>query len=113
VQAFSAVWGSDRVLYLIGELDLASEIDVVAALEARPGGLDELVIDLSGLTFMDSTGIRVFQDAAADPRAVRIVLRGARPPVLRVLDLVEVASWPKVAVHTSAAPAGREDLLIF
>jgi anti-anti-sigma factor len=71
VQAFSAVWGSDRVLYLIGELDLASEIDVVAALEARPGGLDELVIDLSGLTFMDSTGIRVFQDAAADPRAVR------------------------------------------
>jgi anti-sigma B factor antagonist len=114
VQAFSAVWQSDRVLYLVGELDLASESEVLAALEERPEGLDELVIDLSGLTFMDSTGIRVVEGMATGPRGVRTVLRAPRPSVRRVLDLVGVVHWPNVAVRGGdAAPGAREDLLIF
>lgn len=113
MQAFSAVWRSDGVLYLVGELDLACETDVIAALAERPEGLDELVIDLSGLSFMDSTGIRALEVAAGGADTVRLVLRAPRPPVLRVLELVGMTNWPNVAVRVpDAALAMHEDLLI-
>ena len=44
----------------IGELDLDSAHRVEAALEElRAAGCSELVLDLRGLTFMDSTGLRL------------------------------------------------------
>ena len=53
--------GGSRVT-LRGELDLGSAPQLEQALGATNG---RVVLDLSGLTFMDSTGVRVLLEAAA------------------------------------------------
>jgi anti-sigma B factor antagonist len=79
------------VLVLAGELDVASATDAykrMLELNLRPGA--QLVLDLSGLTFMDSTGIRLILQAGeyASMRGADLVI--VRPPdrVMRVLELV-------------------------
>jgi anti-anti-sigma factor len=113
VQAFGATWGSDGVLYLEGELDLAAEEAAVRALIDRPERENDLVIDMSRLTFMDSTGIRVLETVAMGPAAVRVVLRSPRRGVQRVLELVGIVNWPNIAVRDGESADLREDLFIF
>jgi anti-sigma B factor antagonist len=79
------------VLALSGELDAANATEAhkrLLGLALRPGG--ELVLDLSELTFMDSTGIRPILQADEHARRHGASLVVARPPaqVLRVLELV-------------------------
>lgn len=51
--------GQRRTLVLCGELDLVSAGEVeAAAARVCAEGIVELVIDLRGLTFVDSTGLR-------------------------------------------------------
>ena len=54
------------VLSLYGELDLATIGDVRAKLDALQAERRAVVLDLDGLTFMDSTGIRLILQAAQD-----------------------------------------------
>jgi anti-anti-sigma factor len=77
----------EGVLWLSGEFDLAA-LDVFRAVVGSV--LDaqrELVIDLSELTFLDSTGIRAIL-VVADQVGGGVVIRRPTPPVRRVLDLV-------------------------
>ena len=48
-----------RTLALSGELDMTTVEDVEAAVGTPPAG-SRLVIDLRGLSFMDSCGVRLF-----------------------------------------------------
>jgi anti-sigma B factor antagonist len=75
---------------LAGELDIGSAPEVEEVLrKVESDGAPSLTIDLRGLTFMDSTGLRML--VAADKRAkdasrsLRII-RGPAP-VQRILDL--------------------------
>lgn len=82
--------GSDTVFLLRGELDphtapdLRGEIDRV--LEA---GRSRLVLDLAGLTFIDSSGLRVVISAHKDTveRGGGLVLRSPSPTTRRLLDI--------------------------
>jgi anti-anti-sigma factor len=79
------------VLALAGELDVANATDAqkrMLQLDVRRGG--RLVLDLSELTFMDSTGIRVILRAEQYARMHGAELVVVRPPdaVMRVLELV-------------------------
>jgi len=74
-----------------GPLDIASVTEAhkrMIGLELRPGG--ELVVDLRGVTFMDSTGIRLLLQAREHARRCRASLLLVRGPgeVMRVLELV-------------------------
>jgi anti-sigma B factor antagonist len=78
-----------------GELDIATapraEEEIRASEEQQP---DTLAVDLSGLSFMDSTGLRLIVAAAARARDVGrrlIVVRGP-DPVHRVLELTGLDS---------------------
>ena len=78
-----------RVLFT-GELDIAGAHEADEAVrQAESAGTGAVTIDLRGLTFMDSTGLRLL--VAADRRAreagrtLRIV-RG-QEPIQRVLEL--------------------------
>jgi anti-sigma B factor antagonist len=93
---FSAVADtSDRatVLKLQGELDVATapalEEAVAMAFAAHPSSL---VVDLTDLSFLDSTGIRVLVSAGrrADESSCSLVLLAPTPQVLRVLRLTGV-----------------------
>jgi anti-sigma B factor antagonist len=75
---------------LAGELDIGTVQRAEAALaEAESGSARMIVLDLSGLTFMDSTGVRLALAAAARSRADSDRLRFVRggPAVQRVFEL--------------------------
>jgi anti-anti-sigma factor len=78
------------VLALEGELDLASCVVLERELDrAQSSRSRRLMLDLSELTFMDLSGLRVI--IAAHRQAERggksLVLTHARPPIMRLLEL--------------------------
>jgi anti-sigma B factor antagonist len=82
------------VLRFEGELDLAyaqqAENRALEAFGSTDGG--RLVIDLSGLSYCDSSGIRALLNVEnwAAKRDLRVVLRHPRPIVRRVLEIMGV-----------------------
>ncbi len=76
-----------------GELDVATAPELESRLvEAEQTGARSLVLDLSGLGFMDSTGLRVVLGAAsrAEQREARFAVMPSRP-VRRLLELTQTA----------------------
>jgi anti-anti-sigma factor len=80
--------GAVTTVAVVGELDLATAPRLSAAL-AEHRDADPLVVDLTGATFIDSTGVRVLVEAdrrGAGSGSPLEVLVG-EGPVRRVLDL--------------------------
>ena len=80
---------------LYGEFDIASADDAGRALqELLSRGLDAVVVDLSGLDFMDSTGVQFLVDGrdTALKRGVELSLVHAGGPVQRVLTVSGVTA---------------------
>ena len=80
---------STVVIAVAGELDIANAPAVEAALRgAEASGAAEIVLDLSGLHFMGSVGLRLILDADARARewGHRLTLRMS-PAVRRISDL--------------------------
>lgn len=65
----SALNDDEAVVVLLGELDLASAPEVEAHLREIEPNVARIVLDLRGLLFMDSTGLRLV--LTADSRARR------------------------------------------
>lgn len=79
------------VLALSGELDLSSAPELERAIgEAKPESGRRLLLDFSGLSFMDSTGVSVMVAAKHDADASGWLLAVRRPngQVRRLLELV-------------------------
>jgi anti-sigma B factor antagonist len=75
---------------LSGELDIGTVNRVEAELaRAEAGDARSIVLDLSGLTFMDSTGVRLVLEAHARSRADsnRLRLRRGSAAVQRIFEL--------------------------
>jgi anti-sigma B factor antagonist len=86
--------GDVHSIRLFGELDLAGAGAVERELQrAEATDAETIVLDLSGLTFMDSTGVRLLVTANARSRADanRLSLRRGPAAVQRVLELSAVA----------------------
>jgi stage II sporulation protein AA (anti-sigma F factor antagonist) len=82
-----------HTIALAGEMDLANAADVERELlRAEATNAARIVIDLSELTFMDSTGIRLLITAHARSRTDGDRLALVRPParVFRVLTIAGV-----------------------
>jgi anti-sigma B factor antagonist len=85
--------GDVHTITLTGEMDLSNATEVERELlHAEATDATAIVIDLSGLAFMDSTGIRLLIAADARSRADSGRLRLTRPPahVFRVLCIAGV-----------------------
>ena len=83
--------GGTATLRLLGELDLATS-ELAEAAIARTRGSERLIIDLRGLSFVDSTGIQALLRAhmtAGEEGTEMIVIRGSRP-VARLFGLLEL-----------------------
>ena len=93
---------SQVVLPITGDLDVAGAVAAqkrLLGLALRPG--DQLVLDLSGLHFMDSTGIRLLLQAreyALRHGAGFVVVRGP-DTVMRVLELVGLDEQLDLVAH--------------
>ena len=83
-QPFKSRIDPDGVVYLSGELDMAIADSFCQGLLSSLNG-QRPVLDLSELTFLDSSGIRaILQLARTSGQSV--VLRNLRPNVRRVLE---------------------------
>ncbi len=84
--------GPVRVVSVAGELDMATVSDVEACFERRLGVETDLIIDLSELSFMDSSGVaalvRIRNRALEQGWVLR--LRGASGIVANVLRVTGV-----------------------
>lgn len=111
----SRVVGRTRVLGVVGELDVATALAVTEAGRAVLGRPEALVLDLSGCTFLDSTGCRsvgLVGRAAADAGLpVSLVSPVAVRAVRRVVDHVGLVSVMPVhdSLDDALAAAWRED----
>lgn len=101
---------------LVGELDMSSAPELDQVLEAAVEHGGAVLVDLSELTFMDSTGINAFLKAALSLSGRGcLILHGEQDRVRRVLDLVRVdGSIPNLhripdAVHEPANGAETAD----
>jgi anti-anti-sigma factor len=91
----------ERGVRLRGEVDLATSDVLAAALDLAVGtmaSVDELVLDLSELDFIDVAGSRTLLRATADFREAggRLVLERLQRPAARALRLMDVEKAPGV-----------------
>jgi anti-sigma B factor antagonist len=94
------------VVSLAGEMDIASAPELARALEALGGAnATAVVIDLSALTFIDSSGISVLATAARDARARggELVVAAPEGDVRRVFEIVRLAEIVPLEDSLSAA----------
>jgi anti-sigma B factor antagonist len=87
-----------RHLVLSGELDMAAIPDLRHRLSECAGQFECLVVDMSGLTFLDSTGIHFLLDLKirAERNGWSLRLVPGPPQVQRVLDvagLTDLFRW--------------------
>ena len=95
---FEARADSDGVLWLSGELDMATVERFAAAAEQASDGRRRFVVDLSQLTFIDSTGIREVVRVARST-AAGVVLRNPRPFVRRVFDVTGISNHDGIEIE--------------
>jgi anti-sigma B factor antagonist len=80
-----------RVVAVTGELDIDTMVALSVALTAD-AGLATTVVDLRGLTFIDSSGVSGVMSAArhARDRGARLVCVPGPPPIQRIFELTGV-----------------------
>jgi anti-anti-sigma factor len=86
---------------VVGELDLSNAHQLETQLRDGLSHADRLELDLSGLSFMDSSGLKVIlrlaRDAEAQGRSP-IVLSGLSPVVSRLFQLVLPNGCPQIRI---------------
>jgi anti-sigma B factor antagonist len=88
------------VVSIAGELDIATVPRVTAALQDEPVAIaGAVVVDLSGVTFMDSTGLAALMTLQRDvgARGGRLVIVCPEGPARLVFDVAGVAD--QLALH--------------
>jgi len=100
--------GHRLVLAVEGEVDIASAEDLRVALAgAAQSGAVEVWLDLTGVEFMDSTGISVIVDtrSALDSRRFAVICPDG--PVRRVFEIAGIDR--AIAIHPTRADAHAAD----
>ena len=88
VQADVIVDEQTRSGRFTGEIDLASYDRLIAAMSPLTGSTGDIICDLTDVTFIDSSGIRLFvQMHRSRDAGSAVVLRNAAPNVERVFAL--------------------------
>ena len=80
---------TEGVLWVSGEIDMSVSERFEAAAAESLDGQREFVIDLSGVSFLDSTGIRAILSTAKRTDK-GVCLREPRPSVRKVIELTGI-----------------------
>jgi anti-anti-sigma factor len=93
--------GQDRASFrLIGELDSSNVSEVTTRLQDGLRGADRLALDTSGLTFIDSQGLRMLIQLGAEAarRGTSVTLINPSKQVKRLLDVAIPTGIPGVEI---------------
>jgi anti-anti-sigma factor len=86
-------------LALVGELDVVSVPSLVEAFSAH-NGRSNVTLDLSDVTFMDSSGIHAIVTFARACEAVgTVTLTGASPFLLRLFEITQLTEVPNLSIR--------------
>ena len=98
------------VLRVFGEVDIAAGSDLRSAVENQAVTGVHLVIDLAGVSFMDSTGVSAILSGSRMARGLgrRLVVCGAQQQVSHLLAIVMLDSVVPVCVDLKDAIACLE-----
>jgi anti-anti-sigma factor len=104
---------TQALICLVGEVDLDAAPALAAALKrAGRGKAKKVVLDLSQVTYLSSSGVSAILDACGEleARGGELILTGARGSVRVVLDLLGLSCCIRQdpAQNSSAAGAGGE-----
>jgi anti-anti-sigma factor len=91
----------DAVVVLTGELDMASAPELTKVLgQVITDGPQEIVLDFSGLSFIDSSGIAALVDAQhrLGDQKRRLSIHGARRGAVRVFEIAGLVDFLHVQI---------------
>lgn len=93
-EATTSLDGQRGAVALSGECDLATRDECMAALMSAVHAVPDVVVDLGGLTFMDSSGVHALVTAhrAAVERGGRLSVVNAAGMVAHVLEITGVGA---------------------
>lgn len=90
----------ERGLRLIGELDMSALRQLEDALEGTSGE-GQATLDLSELTFIDSTGLQALvQYARSEDGNGPVILKRPSPFVLRLLEIADLKNHPALEIRS-------------
>jgi anti-anti-sigma factor len=92
VSSFRAHRGADGVLYLAGELDMASVAAFRRAVTVPRDPEGDVVLEIADLSFVDSSGISAIVALAKRILPRCLVLRHPQPHVANVLEVLDIGS---------------------
>lgn len=86
--------GPDGAVVARGEIDVASVSDFERVLFSVADGTGPVVVDLVGVSFIDSSGMNALVRCykRLEPTGRRLVVRGSQPSVARSLDIGGITS---------------------
>ena len=87
------------VFFVSGELDMATADEFEKAVSSCLSGEGEVVLDISEVSFMDSTGIRATLRLARQLGDRPLVLRRPTPTVDRVLHVVQIDDIANISIE--------------
>jgi anti-sigma B factor antagonist len=96
---FGITYQGPMTFFLAGELDMATVPSLSAAISDSIGAGGPITLDLSGLTFIDSSGVGAILKASKDhlPNGC-IVLHGVHAGTQRVVELMGVEKTSNIHV---------------
>jgi len=109
VEVTTSFDGDEAIVALAGECDLSTREPVASALADAVDQCAVVIVDLAGLTFIDSTCINELIAAhhAARHRDGRIYVRGASGTVATVLDVTGVGALLALPPLDGPGPAAH------
>jgi anti-sigma B factor antagonist len=75
---------------LAGELDASTANLLAEVLRKESRAAGDLVLDISGVSFMDSSGVHVLMVGSGWLRDGHLILRNPAPPIDSVFELVDI-----------------------
>jgi hypothetical protein len=76
------------VASLFGEVDMEA-VETVIGLVRTAEVAPKLIVDLSGITFIDVSGLHLMRTLAAFPN---VVVQNPSPPILRLLEALDISA---------------------
>ncbi len=97
--------GPDGCYKLSGEVDMAASEGLVELVRRSVDGARDIVLDLSELSFMDSSGVHALIriNRLLDGRG-RLIIQSPSPVVARLLEIVGADGFPNFEIRTGPLP---------
>jgi anti-anti-sigma factor len=92
------------VLTVTGEVDMTTAPELAKAFEGMAGPVHRVIVDLSAVAFLDSSGLNVLLRGRRELAATDIDLRVVAPPASVVRRVIEIAQ-----LHESLSPVDSLD----